>query len=201
MVNLVVLPKPYITERDLTMLSPDFCVEVVRGELNEVNMSTAGLQHMFITNNVYDLVKPYVEAHRLGFVHTNGLTYILQKEGDRVQVTRIPDFGFIRRSRIRQSIDLARPFSGYPDLAVEIVTRDETTMQILAKVQDYLEAGTDEVWVLFPSRQELHQYRRNTPTIRVYSGSEPIETDTVFPGMRLVVKSLFAIPNFDTSPR
>ncbi len=201
MVNLIVLPKPYITERDLTLLASDVCVEVVRGVLNEVNMSAAGLQHMFVTNNVYDLIKPYVEAHRLGFVHTNGLTYILRKEGDRVQVTRIPDIGFIRRNRIRQSVDLARPFNGHPDLAVEIVTRDESTMSILAKVQDYLEAGTDEVWVLFPSRQELHQYRRNNPTIRVYGNSDVIETGSIFPGMRLIVKSLFAFPSFDTSPR
>jgi Uma2 family endonuclease len=201
MANLIVLPKPYITERDLTMLAADYRVEVVRGELSEVDMSAAGLEHMFITNNVYDLIKPYVDAHRLGFVHTNGLTYILQKEGDRVQITRIPDFGFIRRNRIRQSVDLARPFNGYPDLAIEIITREETTMQILAKVQDYLVAGTDEVWVLFPSRQELHQYRRDNPTIRVYGGSDAIETDRIFPGMKLIVQNLFTFPNFDTSPR
>jgi len=201
MANLIVLPKPYITERDLTLIAPDYPVEVVQGELNEVDMSAAGLEHMFITNNVYDLIKPYVDAHRLGFVHTNGLTYILQKEGDRVQITRIPNFGFIRRHRIRQSVDLSRPFNGYPDLAIEIITRDETTMHILAKVQDYLVAGTDEVWVVFPSRQELHQYRRDNPTIRIYSGTDTIDTDRLFPGMKLVVEKLFTFPNFDTSPR
>lgn len=201
MANLIALPKPYITERDLSMIAPDYCVEVVRGQLNEVNMSTVGLEHMFIMNNVYDLIKPFVESHRLGFVHTNGLTYVLQKEGDRVQITRIPDIGFIRRNRIRQSVDLARPFAGFPDLAVEITTRDETTLQILAKVQDYLQAGTEEVWVLFPRRQELHQYRSDNPTINVYSGTDKIDTDKIFPGMKLVAQNLFTFPNFDTSPR
>lgn len=73
---------------------------------------------------------------------------------------------------------------------------DETTLE---KVRDYLAAGTEQAWILYPSAEELHVYQRDDPkSIRAYSGDDILEAETLFPGLKLAVKAIFVIP---TGPR
>ena len=57
---------------------------------------------------------------------------------------------------------------------------------------DYLDHGTEEVWMLYPSRKELHQYRRDEQAVRVYYEHDEVETP-LFPGLKLGVSALFVI--------
>lgn len=43
----------------------------------------------------------------------------------------------------------------HPDVAVEVVSPNETAEDVREKVRDYLTAGTPLVWVIYPRTQEV----------------------------------------------
>ncbi len=49
---------------------------------------------------------------------------------------------------------------GPPDLAVEVVSPNDTAREVAAKVNDYLKAGTPLVWVIRPAERTVTVHRR-----------------------------------------
>src|SRR5574341_1066376 len=188
--------QPGITEEDLLRLgAEDRLIEVINGEI--VEMTPVGFLHHIITENVHEVLKTFVKLHRLGHVFMDGLIYVLKRDKrGRVIKSRVPDTSFIRRGRVPKDFDLKRPFPGAPDLAVEVVSPDETAEDIIAKVRDYLEAGSEQVWVLYPDHKELHQYINGDSTVHTYQFSDTLATDALFPGLVISISDSFSIPDF-----
>lgn len=86
--------KVRITTADLMN---DEWVEVVDGELVEVDTDMMGFLHMTVIHNMYDTLKPFVKLHKLGYVHGDGLKYILHFDENGVQTSRTPDLAFYGR--------------------------------------------------------------------------------------------------------
>ena len=167
--------------------------EVVEGEL--VPVPAAGFLHVLVVDNIYDLLKPYIKKHDLGYVVTDGLHCILSETGGGIRGSRIPDVAFIRKERLPENFDFDAPFPGAPDLAVEVASPGQDDALLIARVRDYLNAGSEQVWVVHTATQEVHVYRRAEPTlIRVYAGDTHIEADDLFPGLALPVAAVFALP-------
>ncbi len=181
-----------ITEADLFRLAAhDRRFEIVNGEV--VDMHPVGIRHITITENIYDLLKPYARKHKLGSVHTDSLIFVLQSRSETgVRKTRIPDASFFRKGRLPRDYDRSRPFPGAPDLAVEVVSPDEGAEELQAKIADYFEAGTEQVWVLYPEINQLHQYLRDTKSINIYTDSDTLDAGPLFPGLTIAVSELFA---------
>ncbi len=147
-----------------------------------------------VAGNAYAALRAFVDAHDLGYVFPAGLYYALWKASPQVKNAQQPDASFVLKHRLPRAIDLALPFPGAPDLAVEVVTVTETGIVSVEKARDYLAAGTPEVWVMYTSLKELHQYRRDDPgVIRVFRAEDVIEP-LPLPGMRVSAASLFAFP-------
>ena len=72
----------------------------------------------------------------------------------------------------------------------------DSAQDVQVKVRAYLDKGTEQVWVVYPLLHELHQYRRDAKTIRVYRGDEQIDTDTIFPGFILTMEMVFKLPDW-----
>lgn len=187
-----------ITEEELLRMSADRPVEVVNGEVIPA-MTAASIAQIFVIRNLFKLLDDYAGKHELGYVLPDGLHYILRDDSEGIKGSRIPDVSFIRKGRMTESLDPNKPFRGAPDLAVEVVSPSESDETTLDKVRDYLAAGTEQAWILYPSAEELHVYQRDDPkSIRVYSGDDILEAETLFPGLKLAVKAIFVIP---TGPR
>ncbi len=187
-----------ITEDDLIRLdSQGKFYEVANGEL--VSMSPVGYEHSELTFHVAKLLDTIVRDRKLGYVHPDNLIYVLARnEAEGLEVARIPDVSFIRRGRFPKDFDRKRPFPGAPDLAIEIISPSETETVTLAKVRDYLRCGSEEVWVLFPDAKEVYQYRSSDPkTIRIYTGDDVIDTQSLFPGLTLKTSALFVLPELE----
>jgi Uma2 family endonuclease len=187
-----------ITAMDLMGLGSNVWAEVVNGELiiqdRTAMMGAAGFLHVTVIDNIYDLLKPFVKAGQLGYVLTDGLTYILSGKNEQIELARLPDLSFIRKARIPTDFDPRLPFPGAPDLAVEVMSPGDSGEEVLTKVREYLQAGTEQVWVVYPTKKEVHQYRRETPeTVRVYTGEDSMEADTLFPGSKLSVREFFVL--------
>jgi Uma2 family endonuclease len=93
---------------------------------------------------------------------------------------RAPDVAFIDRSREGQL-----PATGYaafaPDLAVEVVSPGDRTGELLAKVGQWLDAGTSMVWLIDPQRIKAHIYR-DDGEVTIVAADGRLDGDPILPG-------------------
>lgn len=72
---------------------------------------------------------------------------------------RVPDVSFVAAGRLAGE----RPPEGFPDLApdlaVEVLSPDDRSRDVLDKVGEYLQAGVRLVWVIDPKRRAAATYR------------------------------------------
>ncbi len=167
--------------------------EVMRGAY--VLMSPVGALNGLIVNNCYDAIAPVVKRDRLGLVFTDGVLFRIAGPGNTVQDALVPDVAFVRRSSIPRDWDIKRPFPGAPDLAIEVISPGDDAAQILDQVRIYLDAGTEQVLLLYPEQIEVHQYRRGSSSVQTYRGPDTLDLTSLLPDLRISVSRLFEIPD------
>lgn len=88
---------------------------------------------------------------------------MLERNPDTV---RAPDIAFVTPDRANL---IARRgfFPGPPDLAVEVLSPDDTASELLDKVNDWLRAGTRSVWLVDGERRTVTIYRSDAPLSRL----------------------------------
>jgi len=96
----------------------------------------------------------------------------------------------VRAERVAQQKRREGYFEGAPDLAVEVVSPDDTADAIEDKVIEYLDAGTQLVWVVHPRTRTVTVYR-SLKNVRVLTRDEMLDGDDVLPGFTVPVKELF----------
>ena len=86
------------------------------------------------------------------------------------------------------------PRTGYPDLApdlvVEVLSPSDVFPQILRKVQQYLRAGTREVWVVVPEDRSVTVCRPGQEQV-ILSNGETLSSGDILPGFSCPVADLF----------
>jgi Uma2 family endonuclease len=128
-------------------------VELVRGEV-ETKMPPS-VDHGAVATNIAVLLKLWCRQHDGGWVGVES-GFILDRDPDTL---RGPDVAFVRASRIPPG-GRPYPFWEQPaDLIVEVVSPSDTAAEIETKVTEYLEAGTPEVWIVYPQQREVLVHR------------------------------------------
>ena len=87
----------------------------------------------------------------------------------------------------RLDFDLS-PIPGAPDLAIEVISPTDRTVECYEKVRAYLQGGTAEVWQIYQDCRALEIYRNETTRSR--TGDQPVTTD-LFPGFFVPLSSFF----------
>jgi len=124
------------TDEEFMALSKDERrYEVVDGEL--VDMGNSGMEHGGIGSLLGGLLAIHVRQNKLGVVCDSSTAFTL-KDGNR----RSPDISFVAKERLK---GLKRPprgfFQGSPDLAVEILSPNNTVEELHEKIVEYFEVG------------------------------------------------------------
>ncbi len=185
-----------ITEAELMALGSNARVEVVEGGI--VEMAPVGMRHQFVGGNIYNALYPFVKQHDLGFVFYDGLIYLLNQEGQHLRGARVPDISFIRKGMIPKGWNIERPFPGAPTLAVEVVSSDDDAEDLLKRTRDYLRAGSEQVWIAYPSEREVQQHRRDADVVRVYTkNDDAIDSADLFAGLTLTLTEIFTLPDVE----
>ncbi|MCE7948570.1 MAG: Uma2 family endonuclease [Chloroflexi bacterium CFX4] len=169
--------------------------EVVDGV--PVPMSPVGFRHVWIAANVYRLLYAYATQHQLGYVCTDSLIYVLHTDSDGVRLSRVPDASFIRKGRLPKGFDLARPFPGAPDLAIEVMSPEDTAAELLRRIRDYHTHGTAQVWVIYPEQRELHQYIKGEKNARLYTEADNLDAAPLLEGLHIALTDVFQLPDVD----
>ena len=165
-----------MTAVELERLSlPDKQVELVRGRL--LVREPPGSWHGRISARLALRVGDYVQRHALGDIFAQGTGFKIASNPDTV---RAPDLAFVARDRMdriarRGFAELA------PDLVVEVLSPDDRPGEVLAKVADWLDAGTRLVWVIDPERFEARVYRRDG-TLSLLDRHASLDGEDVLPG-------------------
>jgi Uma2 family endonuclease len=160
--------------------------ELVNGELK--TMSPAGSKHGRIAAHIGSLLDQFVRSEKLGEVFGAETGFILRRKPDTV---RAPDAAFVSAARIPADGLPDGYFPGAPDLAVEVVSPDETAQEIQIKVGEYFEAGARLIWVVYPRTQEVVVFRSARKS-DVLSAEESLDGGDAIPGFSCPVKELFA---------
>lgn len=168
-------------EELLRMPDDDVRHELVNGEL--VTMTPAGEEHGDISMAIGSRLAQYVREQRLGKTYSSDTGFLLSRDPDTV---RAPDAAFVRADRV---VRLKEYFPGAPDLAIEVISPNDTYAEVDAKVREYLRAGAQIVIVINP--------RNETAAVHTAAASKRLSIDDtldggdVVPGWRLPLRELF----------
>jgi Uma2 family endonuclease len=150
-------------------------------------MSKPTALHAFVSLRLDRALGRYVDEHALGAASAADSGFLLARAPDSV---RAPDVWFIRRDRIPVGGPPDAFWTGAPDLAVEVRSKNDRWPDILEKVDEYFAAGTQLVWVIEPIRREVVVFRADMPAITLMSTDE-LDGQDVVPGFHLPVRDLF----------
>jgi len=173
-----------LTAADVERLSlPGKRVELVRGRL--VVREPPGTRHGAIAANLAYYLSDFARRRGAGIVLAQDTGFKIAADPDTV---RAPDVGFLTRERVTQV-----PERGYaalaPDLVAEIVSPGDAPTELLAKIADWLGAGSRLVWVIDPERTEARIYRKDG-SVRVLSATGELDGEDVLPGFVCPLKDV-----------
>ncbi len=162
---------------------PDKRTELVRGVL--VVREPAGSRHGLVTMNLGAELAVYAKQTGAGGVYAAESGFKLASDPDTV---RAPDIAFVARERLPPASTTGYPALA-PDLAVEVLSPGDRPGEVLAKVADWLSAGTRLVWVLDPERRLARVYRDDgSETIVPAEGG--LDGEDVLPGFSCSLASI-----------
>jgi Uma2 family endonuclease len=170
-------PPPALMTADelLHVRIPDKRVELVRGRL--VVREPAGLRHGRIAMDLARQLANYAGDREIGRVYAAETGFAVARDPDTV---RAPDVAFIRRDRLPDPEPLGFPDLA-PDLVVEVLSPGDRPGEVLAKVADWLSAGTRLVWVVDPLRRVARVYRQDGSE-SIVTAERALEGEDVLPG-------------------
>jgi Uma2 family endonuclease len=189
----MVLQERLYTAEDLWELShsPEYSeqrLELSKGIL--IVMAPASFQHGKWMSKWDRIIGDFVEANDLGETTGAETGYILFTDADGRDTVRAPDVAFVAKARIPAEGFPERGFAHIaPDLAVEVVSPNDTAEEVQQKVNEYLEAGTRAVWVFYPKPQTIAVHTR-TGT-QILRPGDVLDGGDVLPGFTLALRDLF----------
>lgn len=173
--------KKRLTAEEFWLLPEHENHELVDGEIFEI-MPTNG-EHGEVVTELLTQMRVWSKQTKAGRVGTES-GFLLARDPD---CLRGPDVFFIQAQR---NIAVPRSFyETYPDFVAEVISDSDTAKVIKEKLNDYFTAGTQLVWLLYPS---LRQVEAHTPEgiSKIFHAADTLQAD-VLPGFSCKVAELF----------
>jgi len=168
----------------LQVYIPDKQVELVKGVL--VVRELPGLRHARVAVDLTLRLGAHVRAAGLGRVYAEA-GFKLASNPDTV---RAADVAFVSSERMEGARTV-----GYaalaPDLVVEVLSPNDRPGEALAKVADWLSAGTKLVWIVDPERRLARVYRPDG-TETLLNADDALDGEDVLPGFSCLVATILA---------
>jgi Uma2 family endonuclease len=153
--------------------------ELVDGELVDVSGNTP--RHNLVRDTLVAAVRAWIAKMNAG-------TVIAEQEYDFGGNAYGPDVSYFGDAK-KPMMDLDKRVQRFvPDLAVEIVSTNDTYENLMRKKDRYRRAGTGEVWLVSTERTEIAIY--SAAGVRILCAGDTLASD-VLPGFVLAVDDLF----------
>jgi Uma2 family endonuclease len=160
--------------------------ELVDGVLRR--MTPAGQTHGRAAARIGARLTAFVDEHKLGATYAAETGFLLRRSPDTV---RAPDASFVTNARLA-TLELSPRgyFPGAPNLAVEVLSPDDSHSEVEEKAADWLASGCEVVVLLDPRRQVAIVRRPDAPA-RTLSASDELAVEDLLPGWSVTVGELF----------
>lgn len=180
----VVAEKLY-TPEELLSIADGKDYELVDGRLVERNMSVLS---SWVGGQLYSELNVFLRDNPLGWAWPSDLGYACFP--DAPKKVRKPDVTYIRKERLPEGLTS----EGYeylpPDLAVEVVSPNDSYYEVEAKVIEYLDAGVSLIWIVDPESRTVRIHRRDGSVAWLRQRDE-LSGEDVVPGFRCPVSAIF----------
>ncbi len=176
----------------LLMPETNLRYEIIDGEMMMSPAPT--VEHQWIICNLIDDLRPHVKKRKLGVVLPAPLDVVISRKPLR---TRQPDILFVsyeRSGKTAEELRAMKVFEIAPDLAIEILSPEETRTRLKSKLRDYLRIGVRECWLVSAESNTVEVMRLTaigTVTTKVFSFDETLYSE-ILPDLKLKVADIFA---------
>jgi Uma2 family endonuclease len=173
------------TEEELQALPDDgFNHEVVDGEL--VMSPKNNPEHGQICMRLAAALHMHVEREKLGATFDSSTGFWMENEN-----CRAPDISFVSKERLR---GLKRPskkfFRFAPDLAVEVLSPNNTRAEIQERLRDFFSSGTRLAWIIDPESKSA-EVCYSLEKRKLVGPNGELNGDDVVPEFRFKLAELF----------
>ncbi len=160
--------------------------ELVEGRI--VKMSPTGTEHGGYEGNFHFALRVYLEVHPIGKALVGEVGIYTHRKPDTV---RGADVLYISNERYaakksRSFLDVA------PELVVEVLSPDDSWVDVTEKLREYFAIGVKLVWVADPKARVVYAYRSLTH-IQEHLEGETLTAEDILPGFAVSVSALFKI--------
>lgn len=112
---------------------------------------------------------------------------VLQRNG--VDWVPVPDLTYISYDRLPADWEEDAPCPVPAELAIEIISPDQTFGEMVEKATDYLIAGVSRVWIVDPRAKSITVFYPDAIP-RTYTGKRLLN-DALLPGLELTAQQVF----------
>jgi len=162
----------------------DRSCELIDGVLLEKAMGT---YESLIAATIASLLGQFVREHKLGVVL--GADGMLRLAPGQI---RIPDVSFISWNRLpNRKLPRTEVWSLAPNLAIEIVSRGNTSQEMRRKLRDYFKSGVELVWYVYPRKRQVVVFTAPTRRTQLVTG-DTLDGGKILPGFRIALEEIFA---------
>src|SRR2546426_8660662 len=144
-------------------------------------------QHESIFNRLFLALAQFNRQHRLGIVRGSNAGFWMQNRN-----CRAPDISFIPKARLHAlnfSPNSRKFLPGAPDLAVEILSPNNTRAEIDERLKDFFASGTQIAWIINPDDECAEVC--HSPTSRKLLGSGAmLAGEHLLPGFQFPIADL-----------
>jgi Uma2 family endonuclease len=174
-------PQGEWSEEEFFSLPTNHKVEFANGYLAFLPMPT--IYHQLILQFLYDELRPFVKAGKLGIVVTSGYKVRLRSGKDRE-----PDIVFIKTEHMS---GIGKQYCEKADLVIEVVSEENRALDIEIKRVEYAQSGIPEYWIVDPEEETITvlilKPRRKTYTEHGRFGKGTRATSKLLPGFSVDV--------------
>lgn len=177
------------TEELLALPDDGIDRELIHGQLREKPMTRRNRRHSRTMANLTHLLVRWLEQR------TKPRGEILAGEAG-VRIRRDPDtmvgidVAYISAELVGQTPGNAVYIDGPPVLAIEILSPSDKHEEIVEKLQAYLSAGVDLVWIVDPDLRTVCVHRRGAEP-ELFNVHQQLSGEPELPGFRITVAEIF----------
>lgn len=173
----------WLTAEDLMRPGmPEKNVELIRGEL--VEMSPAGWWHNDVGQNIVAIFRSFCKGRPGLFAAGDNYGFLISRNPDTMLS---PDASIYSGERNRKY-----PWLPYaPRVAVEVVSPGNTKFAMDYKRSAYLDAGTEQFWLVLPEQKTVEIHFTDGRVLRA-QGDAVILGEGVVEGLEIALADVFA---------
>jgi len=161
--------------------------EIINGQ--RVELPPMSILASRVASRLMGKLSHFLEGNPLG----EALTETLVRLPLPVDRNRRPDLAFVSAQRIAQAPPQPGSDNAWdivPELMVEVISPRDLAEEILERLDEYWAAGTQLVWVVYPTRRLVYVYQ-GPRQVRILGAADQLDGGEVLPGLRIAIASLF----------